>query len=123
MRIAFFNELDTYAEINHLNSRQIIDGICLDPRIGNYYNNPSFSYGGYCLPKDTKQLETSFTNVPENIISAVIKSNQTRKSYIVNHITVLQPCVVGIYRLTMKANSDNYRHSSTLDLVKQLKRK
>lgn len=123
LRVAYFNELDTYAEINDLNSSRIIKGISMDPRIGDYYNNPSFGYGGYCLPKDTAQLENSFLSIPNNnIISAIVKSNQTRKDFIANQIMkkVGKDKTIGIYRLSMKKDSDNYRSSSTLDIVNTL---
>lgn len=120
-RVAFFNELDTYAEIKNLNSKDIIEGVSLDPRIGNYYNNPSFGYGGYCLPKDTKQLEKNYKNIPENLISAIVESNITRKKFIVEIIKRKHADVVGIYRLTMKENSDNFRESAVLDIIKLLK--
>lgn len=121
LRVAFFNELDTYALERKLNSKDIIDGISLDPRIGNYYNNPSFGYGGYCLPKDSKQLFHNYMDIPENIIEAVIKSNETRKKYIASFIKKQNPKVVGIYRLVMKGNSDNFRESSIQDVIKHLK--
>lgn len=121
LRVAFFNELDTYALEKHLNAKDIIDGVSLDPRIGNYYNNPSFGYGGYCLPKDSKQLFYNYTNIPENIIEAVIKSNETRKKYIASFIKKRNPKIVGIYRLVMKSNSDNFRESSIQDVIKYLK--
>ena len=120
-RVVFFNELDTYAEIKNLNSKDIIEGVSLDPRIGNYYNNPSFGYGGYCLPKDTKQLEKNYKNIPENLISAIVESNITRKKFIVEIIKRKHADVVGIYRLTMKENSDNFRESAVLDIIKLLK--
>lgn len=123
IRVAFFNEVDTYAEIKNLNTKNIIEGICLDPRIGANYNNPSFGYGGYCLPKDTKQLLANYKDVPQNIIEAVVKSNETRKEHIVNMILAKDPKIVGIYRLTMKSNSDNFRASAILDIITKLKEK
>ena len=122
MRISFINELDSFAEIQNLSSEKIIEGISLDPRIGNYYNNPSFGYGGYCLPKDTKQLLDNFTNIPNNIIKAVVESNKTRKNFIVNSIKNKFPKVVGVYRLIMKEGSDNFRESAILDIVNKLKK-
>lgn len=123
VRVAFFNEVDTYAEVKHLNTKNIIEGVCLDPRIGDNYNNPSFGYGGYCLPKDTKQLLANYKDVPQNMIEAVVKSNETRKEHIVDMILAKNPKVVGIYRLTMKSNSDNFRASAILDIITKLKLK
>ncbi len=121
LRVSYFNELDTYAEMKGLNTKDIIDGICLDPRIGNFYNNPSFGYGGYCLPKDTKQLLANFEGVPENIIRAVVEANRTRISYIAKTVLQKKPKVVGIYRLVMKAGSDNFRQSSMIAVMEELK--